>query len=141
MQKITALDIEKMVAIFIDKGMEDEVLSEMFTKSIKNKEEHIKRVSSFWKSELLNEGDYKQENFNHTHKGLDINKNVGLDQEGNHTLNNGIKVKKPLSKEHFISWINCFEKSAEAVFKEQKTVEMIVNRAKEIAKEMHEIKG
>ncbi len=141
MSEVNAKNIEDMIRIFINKGFEDEVLSEMFTKSITNVDNHVARVSGFWKHRLLKEGEYKQENFHHSHEGLRVNKEQTLKEgeEGSYVLNNGITVKKPLSRQHFESWMKCFKESAEQTFKNQETVNMIVSEAKQIAEEMHDI--
>lgn len=106
--------ITQMVSIFYNKSIEDKLLSEIFIKSVKDKDQHIKQVTDFWCSIMLNTADYKG-SFKHQHEGLKVDSSKPTN-DGSVNLNNQANVSKKISQEHFTRWLDLFAESANNIF-------------------------
>lgn len=112
----TRTDIDTLVKVFYDKLLADDLLKEIFEKTVvAHLEIHLEKVADFWDSILLDANNYRG---NVVEKHFDINKLFNLD------------------KAAFDRWLLHWKNSVDELFEGEKA-EMAKSRAQSIADIMH----
>ncbi|MBI1185060.1 sec-independent protein translocase TatC [bacterium] len=107
-----AEDISRLVRLFYDKAMKDELISHFFTKVVQlNLETHLPLISSFWEATLLGQTAYRG---NPMLKHMELNR------------------KSPMKPEHFERWLKLWYQTVDENFAGQ-TAENAKSKATQIA--------
>jgi hemoglobin len=123
-----------MVTIFYEKSIRDDLLGEVFKKSVNDSKKHIEQVSAFWSTIMLGTNEYQSDHFNDKHKGLSVDKNNPTNN-GTVNLKNKANVSKPISSLHFERWLLLFSESANIIFKED-IANQFISKSKLIASKL-----
>lgn len=112
----TREDVLRLVTLFYEKAVPDEVIGHFFTKVVQlDFEKHIPLIAEFWSGILLGQGHYKN-NVMEKHQHL-------------HSLSS-------MEQQHFDRWLQLWESTVRAHFAGPKAEEAIA-RAQSIAGFMH----
>ena len=93
----TREDIFLLVSTFYDKVREDETIGHFFNNAIKNWDEHLERLTTFWESNLFLKGKYL---------GDPLVAHAKVDKENNNSI----------TELHFGIWLNLWYQTIDELF-------------------------
>lgn len=113
----TREDVYLLVSSFYEKVRKDEVLAPFFNDAIKDWDEHLEKLTTFWESSLFLKTKYL---------GDPLKAHIKVDQDNNHSID----------EHHFGTWLNLWIQTIDALF-EGDYAENAKRRARKMATFIH----